>query len=368
MYTAHDITVYVPCFKAGRTVDACMGALLGQSLVPRRFLAIDDGSPQPLALAGVEVIRHSVNSGLAAARNTALAACETPLIASVDADVVADRDWLARLLAALNEAASSHPMGGAGGRLTEHYQQRLADRWRAVHMAQHWGPERILNPRFLYGANTLLVADEVRHGGGYDMALRTNNEDRVLSEALVARGLGLVYEPRATCRHLRQDGCRSILQGYWQWHHAKGLQRGDFDSPEGLLRRIGEVNFGISRYRFDKDRADGRNDFLGLDAAIAWVFCALDLRFFARRHQQPFTLDLWNESGLGAGVKPQASAAMLKVLGAVEGLEKPVGPRPLWQADYLRAFDRLLDEAGWQQDCELAQPGWAAILDEEGPS
>ncbi len=367
MFVPNDITVYVPCYKAGQTIVPCVEALLGQSVVPHRILAIDDGSPEPLVLPRIEVIRHPVNQGLAAARNTALQACDTPLIASVDADVVAQPDWLSCLLAALNGGpADSMPVAGVGGRLNEFYQHRLADRWRARHMAQHWGGAPLVNPRFLYGANTLFVADEVRQSGGYDAALRTNNEDRVLSDALYARGRTLVYEPAAMCHHLRQDGCRSILQGYWQWHHAKGLQRGDFDHPAGLLRRISEVNFGIFRYRFDMDRAAGREEFLGLDAAIAWVFCALDLRFYARRHQQPFKLRLLAESGIGPGLNGAAMQALALLLGAIEGDDKGSAPCEGWMTDYVAEFLKVLNESSWLRDCAGRLSGWETILIEEG--
>ena len=41
-YTAADVTLYVPCFNAQATVGACVEALRGQSLTPRRLLLVDD--------------------------------------------------------------------------------------------------------------------------------------------------------------------------------------------------------------------------------------------------------------------------------------------------------------------------------------
>ena len=121
--------------------------------------------------------------GLAVARNTALENCDTPLIASVDSDVVAEKDWLEKLLERINQG----DVVGVAGRMDEFYKQDIGDRWRAKHMAQHWGEQPLLNPRFLYGANTLMIADELRNSGGFDACCRTNNEDRSMCDSLYER-------------------------------------------------------------------------------------------------------------------------------------------------------------------------------------
>lgn len=364
MFTAKDITVYVPCFNAENTIDKCVEALANQSITPGHIVAVDDGSPGPLALPGIKIIRHPSNLGLAAARNTALHACRTKLIAAVDADVLAERDWLENMLATLNQYSVRDNVSGIGGRLIEYFNERLADRWRAIHMAQHLGDARVVNPRFLYGSNTLFIADDARMCGGYDVTLRTNNEDRVFSEALYAANKSLIYEPGAVCRHLRQDTCRTILRGYWQWHHAKGLQRGDFDSTAALIQRIAKVNFGIFRYRFDMDRQAGRDEFLGLDAAIAWIFCALDLDLFARRNTTPIpdikavlNSDYAMDNNVARALDMLLSATMPNTINAPKSMP--------WHAEYLSEFHRLQNESGWLRDCTMDMAGWQNILNEE---
>ena len=208
--------------------------------------------------------------------------CETALIASVDADVLADKYWLESLLNSLNESNAA----GVAGRMDEHYQLTMGDKWRAVHMAQHWGDERLENPRFLFGANTLMKADKLRSVGGFDERCRTNNEDRTVCDSLVDSGEKLIYEPQARCRHLRQDSTESILGAYWGWHHAKGVQQGDFDNVSGLIARIERVNFGIGTYRFEMDEAAWRNDFLVLDYLLPLVFSCRDLDLYTRRNGQ----------------------------------------------------------------------------------
>ncbi len=281
MYKPSDITFYVPCYNVETTLCRCVASIMEQTAAPARVLLIDDGSDTPIAFdaPGVEILTHHANRGLAAARNTALAICTTPLLAAVDADVVLERDWIELALGTLNRCHAA----GVGGHMSEQYNTDLADRWRATHMAQNWGDDDIENPRFLYGANTLFRAADLRRVSGYDTRLRTNDEDRTVSEALYKQGCRLVYAANARCRHLRQDSVFTVLRTYWGWHHSRGVLRGDFDTVEGLINRIFPVNLGISWYRYDLDKREGRREFVALDGMIPWIFAVRDLELFCRR-------------------------------------------------------------------------------------
>lgn len=284
MFSPSDITLYVPYFNAGRTITRCIESLKNQSIQASEIIIIDDGSEEPLPDGlGCRVVKHVVNKGLSAGRNTALRECKTKLIASVDADVIADKNWLELLLNRLNESS----VAGVGGCMLEKYQENLGDSWRAVHMAQNWGEEVIQNPLFLFGANTLFTKECLDRVGGYDEELRTNNEDRTVSELLYSHGFKLSYEPAARCYHLRQDSTETILSAYWGWHHAKGLKEGDFNSVEGLFSRINRVNLGISNYRYDLDLENDRNVFLILDLLIPYVFACKDILFYCRKNNEP---------------------------------------------------------------------------------
>ncbi|MBN1670027.1 MAG: glycosyltransferase [Kiritimatiellae bacterium] len=357
-----DITVYVPYYNARGTIGECIGALRRQTAAPARILIVDDGSDTPPPREpGVEVRRHRTNRGLAAARNTALKACSTKLIASVDSDVVAKPDWLARLRAAL----AGRNVAGVGGRMTERHQDTVADRWRGVHMAQHWGGKPVDNPRFLYGANTLFKADALRAVGGYDERHRTNDEDRTLCDKLYAARYRLRYAPGARCEHLRTDTAKTVLPGYWQWHHTKGVLAGEFDAPDGLIARIETVNFGIGRYRFDMDRKAERTEFLGLDLAIPWVFCAKDLTLFHRRTNRP--VPAFPPASVAAALPVPVGAALLRLTTPAPA---PAEDEP-WFASYLSEFRRVMDRSGWTAAARtLPQAALAAVAatQEELPS
>ena len=333
MFSPSDITVYVPYFNAGKYIPRCIDSLRSQSITPYEIIIIDDGSEEPLPdNLNCRVVKHVHNKGLAAARNTALKSCETKLIASVDADVLAGEYWLEKMLNSLNESDAD----GVGGKMTEFHQKDLADQWRSAHMAQHWGDARIESPRFLYGANTLFRVKSLKDVGGYNEKFKTNNEDRTISDLMYKVGKTLLYEPFAKCFHLRKDSILSILPAYWGWHHAKGLAEGDFDSVEGLMGRVGRVNFGISNYRFNLDKEKQRNEFLVLDLLIPLVFCCKDIIFYCGRKQEALP-DL---SLLSKIFSANQSDELLEMLGAYNDAFESNG----WIAKYLEIFEQNLTE------------------------
>lgn len=337
--------MYSPCHNAGRFIAGCLEGVRCQAPArPARVLLVDDGSSEPLPpLPGVEVIRHGANLGLGAARNTALEACATPLLAALDADAVPGPGWLQALLDALNEFPEA---AGAGGMMEEAYAISPADRWRSIHMAQHWGGKQLVNPRFLFGSNTLFKTVALRRAGGYDAALRTNNEDRTISDKLYALGMKLVYTPAARCRHMRRDTIRTILPGYWKWHHARGLARGDFDSPEGILSRIKDVNFGIFQYRLGLDREAKREELVPIDAAGPWVFCALDLKFFTERTGR--TAPCFPAQTLLAWLAPAAAQAVAALCPA-----SALCREEDWHRVYMDIFAECLSEFKWPNDFKV---------------
>jgi len=351
-YDGRHVSLYVPCFNAQDCIGDCLKGILAQTEKPASILLIDDASPVPLeslpcvqeavAASGgaASVLRLETNIGLAPSRNKALELCKTPLLASLDADVVAEPDWLEKLLKAFNAGDAA----GVGGRLDELRQDTLGDRWRAVHMAQHWGDAPLSNPRFLYGANNLFDATALRRAGGYISSLRSNYEDMSASEKLLSMGCKLLYEPAARCGHLRRDTEESILKGFWKWFHAKGVLQGDFKSPEGLLRRVDQVNFGIHRYRFDLDRKAGRQELLRLDLLIPWVFCAMDLDF--AKKSAAFSVPAFPDEELAKALPEEHRTLLMKIV------PKPAKPSSseAWHAEYLGKFIECLKSFGWTAD------------------
>lgn len=243
-----SVTVYIPAYNAAEFLARSIEGLLAQTLRPDEILVVDDGSSDSTASIAqrypqVTLIRHEPNRGLGAARNTAVNAARSEFVASLDADCVADPNWLANLLPHFADSK----IAGIGGRLIEGVQRSIADRWRAAHMPQEWGPSFIRNPKFLFGCNNVFRRSVVLEVGGYDERMRTNGEDTALSEQLRRHGWEYVYEPAAQVTHLRHDTIRSILETYWRWWkfgvnaYANGVR---------LRSVIGHALFVHFRYTF----------------------------------------------------------------------------------------------------------------------
>ena len=165
------VTLYVPCYNGERYIAKCIEGILTQFRLPDEVFVIDDGSTdQTAAIAEcypqVTVIRHEKNSGLAAARNTAIKAAAGDLIASIDADCIADKLWLYTLIQLMKDMPDN--LAGIGGKLVERFQEAPADEFRSIFMCQHKGEEPLANPKFIAGANTIFRRKALLSVGGYN--------------------------------------------------------------------------------------------------------------------------------------------------------------------------------------------------------
>ena len=91
MSERQKVSLYIPCYNGEEHIAACIEGVLNQFRKPDEIFVIDDGSTDRTAEIAenypqVTVIRHEENKGLAAARNSAIAASTGDYVASLDAD------------------------------------------------------------------------------------------------------------------------------------------------------------------------------------------------------------------------------------------------------------------------------------------
>ena len=218
MADRQTVTLYIPCYNGEAYIAGCIESVLAQHRRPDEILVIDDGSTDRTGEIAarypkVTVIRHERNRGLAAARNTALSVAKGDLVASLDADCVADRLWLYTLVQIMKQAPDC--IAGVGGMLVEGYQETPPDRFRATYMAQHKGTNLVANVDFIAGANTVFRRSALAQVKGYNEAFRTNGEDVHGCFLLRQCGYFVAYEPAARVLHQRRDTVASVIRMSW---------------------------------------------------------------------------------------------------------------------------------------------------------
>jgi glycosyltransferase involved in cell wall biosynthesis len=269
------VSLYIPCYNVEQHIRACIEGVLRQTYPVNEILIIDDGCrDRTVEIASqypVRIIRHNVNRGLSAGRNTAFREAKNELVAALDADCIPDPTWLEEVMQALTETDAA----ASGGRLVESVLESLADRWRKAHMTQDWGEARVINPSFMFGNNGVLRKSIVVEAGWYDEKLRTNAEDYDLSQRIRGKGYNLVYEPRAVVRHQRRDSVSSILNTFWRYSCFAYFQPVTW---KNVLRSI-RYQLCTTCVRFVRaDFRTGNYDLLWLDTILPFYLAYKDLR------------------------------------------------------------------------------------------
>jgi len=197
-----DVTVVVPVRDRQAELARC---LAGLAPLPR-VIVVDDGSADPEATArvaagtGARVLRRPVNGGPGAARNTGLAAAQTPLVAFLDSDCVPEAGWLDLLLPHFADPA----VGAVAPRIVPAEEGRTwLARYEGASSTLDMGARAsIVRPgaRVPYVPGAALVVRKDAAGTGFaeDMPV---GEDVDFAWRLAAAGWRVRYEPGAVVPH-----------------------------------------------------------------------------------------------------------------------------------------------------------------------
>lgn len=282
---AQKVTIYIPCYNAAGFIKRCLEGVCAQTYPVSEVIVVDDGpgdeTAQIISRYPVKLIRRRGRGGLVSARNLVFKEASGDFIAGIDADCVADPDWLKRLI----ENMADEKIVGVGGKAYELYRITIADQWRAARMSQHWGDERIINPKYLYGCNTLYRKDVLLRMGLFSENFRRGFEDVDMSLRLKDAGYTLVYEPKALCYHMRQDTVSSLLMTRWNW---------TFSGWEGKRQPVSLFNVSCKTYDnlaylfllLGEDLIKGRFSFFHIDVAMFFHHLLYDVRFYGQQRKK----------------------------------------------------------------------------------
>jgi mycofactocin glycosyltransferase len=197
-----DVTVVIPVRNREAELTRCVAGLAGMP----RVIVVDDGSCDPAAIArvacgaGARVLRREVNGGPGAARNTGLAAADTPLVAFLDSDCVPGPGWLDALLPHFADPA----LGAVAPRIVPDESGRTwLARYEGASSTLDMGARAsIVRPgsRVPYVPGAALVVRRAAARTGFAETMRVG-EDVDFVWRLAASGWRVRYEPAAAMRH-----------------------------------------------------------------------------------------------------------------------------------------------------------------------
>lgn len=248
--TAPLVTVVVVTWQGRHLLPDCLASLADQS-APHEVLVVDnastDGTAQWLRAAypDVGLLTLATNTGFAGGVAAALEHVDSPYVALLNNDAEAAPDWLATMLARIEDPGCAavtsrillrEPAGlvnNAGVTLDRH--GRGTDRG----LREPDGPlfADVAEVAAFCGGAALLRVDALRQVGGFPAQFFLYYEDVDLSWRLVRAGHRIAYEPKAVVRHRHSATADSSSPAFAVWNLRNHLLTLVRNAPAALVAR-----------------------------------------------------------------------------------------------------------------------------------
>lgn len=209
------ISVVVPVLDMAGTIGACLDALVAQSL-PRtayEVIVVDNGSTdgtREIAARYAVTCLDEPTRGAPSARNRGIRAASGTYVAFTDADCVASRTWLARLVA----AARTHDADAiAGGLVVLDPESSLLARYSA-RIGQYDPDVSLHHPRYPYAVtgNVAIRRALLTAAGGFDSAFTTYDAAELFWRLSQRTTLKTTVEPRAIVFYRTRDTVSALAR------------------------------------------------------------------------------------------------------------------------------------------------------------
>ena len=220
--TLSEITVVIPAYITSPESHADLKKLV-TSLSGLTIIIVDDASPHAVNIDGVRVLRHDINKGPGAARNTGIAAVTTTVVACVDTDVMVSTQQIATLAAYVIDT----PVGAVAPRITCTNDHTFIGEFESHHSPLDLGPiPALVRPmsRVSYLPATVLVCNVhlLRNVGVFDDSIRMG-EDVDLVWRLIENGISCRYVPSIECPHTPRSSTRKMLKQRYDYGTSAAL-------------------------------------------------------------------------------------------------------------------------------------------------
>ncbi|HKD68035.1 MAG TPA: glycosyltransferase [Candidatus Binataceae bacterium] len=220
------VSVVAAAYNAAPTLGACLDSLKRVDYPDCEIVVVDDGSTDRTAeiaqAAGVKVLSRA-HQGLASARNAGIEAAQGEIVAFIDADAAADRDWLYHLVETMRRRGAA----AAGG---PNFPPAARSLLAAAIAAAPGQPREVLasddSLAQMCGCNMAIDKAQLQSLGGFDPLFTAAGDDVDISWRLLRAGAVIAYAPGAVVVHERRGST-----------HAYLAQQGGYGAGEALLAR-----------------------------------------------------------------------------------------------------------------------------------
>ncbi|OGO43970.1 MAG: mycofactocin system glycosyltransferase [Chloroflexi bacterium RBG_16_60_22] len=223
------VSIIIPVRDQPEDLAECLKSLeaLDYPKEQIEIIVVDDGSEKevaPIVPPGVRVIRQAVARGPAAGRNTGAAAAGGEILAFLDADCTAGKDWLKEIVPFFRTAT----VGAVGGYVDGYYQESFLDRYEAVASSLNLGKRLLIEGRtgssfYVPTANMLVTREAFKTAGGFKAGMHVG-EDVDFCWRMRDLGYSLLYVPFGRVAHKHRHRLGKMLK-----------RRGDYGTSEAAL-------------------------------------------------------------------------------------------------------------------------------------
>jgi glycosyltransferase involved in cell wall biosynthesis len=210
------VSVIIPARNAEKTLQECISSVLRQTQRPHEIIVADDGSTDgtPAIITSFKnKIRHFSQppKGSYSARNKAIAHARGDIIAFIDSDCVAEKDWLFFLIVAFKKRT----IALVGGAIRAHKPSSIIQRYCDVHCHPQ-GFFSISDPPYFAASNLAVRRKWKGKQIFFDERLRSG-ADVELCARLARLGALMRYEPKAAVSHKYSRSVLSFVSKHFSY-------------------------------------------------------------------------------------------------------------------------------------------------------
>ena len=217
------VSIVVPVYNGEKTLLLCLDSLMALNY-PKECLetiVVDNNSTDRTK----DIIKRypikyifEKRRSVSLARNRGIDECAYQFIAFIDADCIADRDWLKNIIGPLKDKT----IGGIGGKILSYNPQNWIEKYIDSNnfycQCGQFKEKKYFLP-WLTTANAIFRKDVLREIGLFDSAFcLLAYEDVDLTSRVVLAGYNIRYTPTAIVYHKH----RNNLIDFCKWHFIKG--------------------------------------------------------------------------------------------------------------------------------------------------